>query len=188
MSPCGKARDCSFNAADLCHCHYVSNLIYNAAMATKIAPIAPTKEPDRTLAALVEMTGLVEVLEPVWVAVARVEEPDLVPTGTVLLLPDTPVAEEVEPEAVAVAEAPMPLPAPSDGERPEPEETTPPELAAETRDEPALAAEDEAAAAELELPLPLPPATAVELEDDALVEVWLLAELEAEEISLQDKS
>lgn len=133
---------------------------YNAATATKRAPMAPAKEPDRTLAALVETTTeLVEVLEPDFVAVVRLE----VPAGTVLLLPETPVADEVEP--VAVVEALTPLPAPSEGESPEPEDATAPELAAETTDDAADVAEP----------------------DDAEVEDEPAAEVE-EETSLQDKS
>ena len=153
-------------------------------MATRRAPTAPTKELERALPAPVEMTAvLLELLELDVVAVARPEDAP-VPTGTVLLLPETPVAVDEEP--VAVDEAPIPLPAPSEGESPEPEEATP-ELAAETRDEPALADADEAAA---ELELPLPPETAVELEDGATVEVEsLLDELEDdEETSLQERS
>ena len=156
--------------------HYITTLvaIYNkAAMATKIAPIAPTNEPERMLAALAEtVVGVLEV--PLADPVAEVLIVDRDPVLTVPLLPLTPVAVAVEPVTVADTE-PIPLPAPSDGESPEPDETTWPPVAALASDE---AADD---------PLPLPPETAVELEDAALVEDWLLAELEDETL-LQDKS
>lgn len=139
--------------------------------------MAPMKEPERVLAAPVETAGLVEELELDLVAV---------PAGTVPLL--DPVAVDVEPLAVAVAEGAIPFPAPSDGESPEPEETAPDELATETSDEPALADDAEADADDWEPPLP--PETAIELEDDAVVELDpLLDELEdPEEISLQERS
>jgi hypothetical protein len=129
--------------------------IYKAATAAKIAPIAPMNEPVRTLAALVEtVAGLVEVPE----ADLVVEVLMLVPTGTVLLPPLTPVGEDVEP--VVVADEPIPLPAPSDGVSPEPEEATCPPVAAVERDEAALFTD---------VTEPLPP-TAVELEDGATVD------------------
>jgi hypothetical protein len=162
--------------------------IYKAATATKIAPIAPTNEPERTLAALVEtVVGPDEVPVADPVAEVLILDGDPLPTGTVPLPPLTPVAVVVEPVAVAEAEL-IPLPAPSDGVSPEPEETTWPPVAAEERDEAALARDDvaEAAADDDDSELPCPPLTAVELEEGDLVEDWLLAELE--ETALQDKS
>jgi len=162
--------------------HYALTLgaIYKAATATKIAPIAPTNEPERTLAALVETVVTLDevpVADPV--AEVLILDGDPVPTGTVPLPPLTPVAVVVEP--VAVAEAVLiPLPAPSDGESPEPEDTTWPPEAALARDDAAEATADD------DSELPCPPLTAVELEEGALVEDWLLAELE--ETALQDKS
>lgn len=147
---------------DLSH---AADAIYKAATAANIAPIAPMKEPERTVAALVEtVEGPVEVLVP---EVFRPDEAPL-PLGTVLL----PVGEDVEPVVVAVD--PIPLPAPSDGESPEPEEATAPEAEELTDpDDP--------------FELELPPETDVEPED--AVEDWLLAELdEDEETLLQDKS
>lgn len=142
--------------------HYANTAatIYKAATAAKIAPIAPTNEPERTLAALAEtVAGLVEVPVADLVAEVLMPDGDPVPAGTVLLPPATPVAEDVEP--VVVADGAIPLPAPSDGESPSPDEATWPPVAAEERDEAALASEDVTCADEL----PLPP-TAVELEDD----------------------
>lgn len=163
--------------------------IYKAATATKRAPMAPTNEPERTLAAFVPtVEGLLDVplVDPVAEVLTVVGDP--VPTGTVPLPPLTAVAVVVEPVAVAEAE-PIPLPAPSDGDSPEPEETTWPPVAAVERDEAALARDEvaEAAADDDDSELPFPPLTAVELEDEAFVEDWLLAELE-EETALQDKS
>jgi len=154
------------------------------------------REPESALAAPVETTGLVEEeleLELDFVAVASPDDGDLVPAGTELFPVDA-VTVDVEPEAVAVAEAPIPLPAPSDGESPEPEETTADELSTETSDEPALAddAEADAEADADDSELPLPPEIAVEVEDDAFVELEdpLLDELDGLEVetSLQDKS
>lgn len=146
--------------------HYyarTADAIYKAATAAKIAPIAPTNEPERMLAALVEtVAGLVEVLEADLVAEVLIPDGDPVPAGTVLLPPVDPVADDVEP--VVVTEGAMPLPAPSDGESPSPDEATWPPVAAEERDEAALASEDITG---VDDELPLPPTAGVELEDDA---------------------
>lgn len=175
----------------LLEAHYATtpDAIYKAATATKRAPIALTSEPERTLAALVEtVVGLLEVPVADPVLEVLIVDGDPVPTGTVPLLPETPVAVDIEPVAVAEAETePIPLPAPSDGVSPEPDETTWPPVAAEERDEAALARDDVAKAPADDDPLPFPPVDGVELEDGALVEDWLLAELE-EETALQDKS
>ena len=166
---------------------YATHALYRAATAIKRAPTALMKEPETELAAPVATAAaLVVGLEPEWVTVARLDD-DPVPTGPVLLLPEAPVGEGDD--LVVMAVATMPLPAPSDGDRPLPEETVPSELAAETRDDPALAAGGEADTDVVDEALPI--GIAAMLEGGAGIEVEdpLLDELEeAGETSLQDRS
>jgi len=163
--------------------HYVTpshqKSFYKAAITAKTAKTAPMalKEQEIMFAGLVEIVP--GVPGPVGDDLVAALRPDVaVPAGTVILLPELPVA---------VAEAPIiPFPAPSDGVSPLPAEAADPEL--ETSDEAALADEDGADpdAADDSGVDPLPPETTGEVEDDGLADEPA-TEL-AVETSLQDKS